>query len=224
MKSVNLMLQPLEQIKVIVWRARLGAHFKVKRVIDISVSLAILIILSPLLLFVGVLIKMDSNGGIIFKQERVGINGSSFFMWKFRSMVVDAELLRAELEQSNEMENGVIFKMKRDPRITRVGAIIRKTSIDELPQLFNVLKGDMSLVGPRPSLPSEVRDYNRNDRRRLQVLPGITCIWQVNGRSNIPFEQQVELDLHYIQNQSIWFDFVLLFKTIPAVIFARGAY
>jgi len=197
---------------------------KVKRVVDVCISVIALILLSPLLIAVGVLIKLDSNGGVLFRQQRVGLHGKSFEMWKFRSMVIDAESKRKALESSNEMEEGVVFKMKRDPRVTRVGAIIRKMSIDELPQLFNVLRGDMSLVGPRPPLPGEVREYQRSDCRRLEALPGITCEWQVYGRSNIPFEQQVELDVHYIRNQSLWFDIVLLFKTIPAVLLSRGAY
>ena len=139
-------------------------------------------------------------------------------------MVSDAEDKRKALEANNEMTSGVLFKIRDDPRITKVGRFLRKTSIDELPQLFNVLKGDMSLVGPRPPLPDEVRDYQRSDCRRLEALPGITCIWQVSGRSNIPFDQQVELDINYIRNQSLGLDLVLLLKTIPAVLFARGAY
>ena len=139
-------------------------------------------------------------------------------------MVSDAEDKRKALEANNEMTSGVLFKIRDDPRITKVGRFLRKTSIDELQQLFNLLKGDMSLVGPRPPLPDEVRDYQRSDCRRLEALPGITCIWQVSGRSNIPFDQQVELDINYIRNQSLGLDLVLLLKTIPAVLFARGAY
>jgi lipopolysaccharide/colanic/teichoic acid biosynthesis glycosyltransferase len=125
---------------------------------------------------------------------------------------------------NNEMEGGVIFKMKNDPRVTKVGRIIRKTSIDELPQLWNVLVGDMSLVGPRPPVPSEVDQYSLSDRRRLEVIPGITCIWQISGRSEIPFEQQVELDVQYIQSQSLWTDFKILIKTVPALLLGSGAY
>lgn len=157
-------------------------------------------------------------------QERVGLNGMPFIMWKFRSMSCDAEAQKARLQQDNEMEKGVLFKIRKDPRITRVGAVIRKTSIDELPQLFNVIKGDMSLVGPRPPLPSEVSEYSRADRLRLAVVPGITCLWQISGRSDIPFEQQVKLDIQYIEQQSVFFDLLVLIRTIPAVLKARGAY
>jgi lipopolysaccharide/colanic/teichoic acid biosynthesis glycosyltransferase len=145
-------------------------------------------------------------------------------MYKFRSMYIDAEARKAALAKNNEMDGGVIFKMKHDPRITRVGRYIRRASIDELPQLWNVLKGDMSLVGPRPPVPSEVSQYTLSDRRRLEAKPGITCVWQVSGRSDIPFEQQVELDFAYIESQSLWMDIKLLLKTIPAVLLGRGAY
>jgi lipopolysaccharide/colanic/teichoic acid biosynthesis glycosyltransferase len=180
--------------------------------------------LSPLLVVVALAIKAESKGPVIFKQVRVGLNGVPFTIWKFRSMRIDAEQCRQDLEQRNEMASGVLFKIKRDPRITRVGALIRKTSIDELPQLVNVLLGDMSLVGPRPPLPSEVALYSKYDRARLCALPGITCFWQVSGRSDIPFKRQVELDMRYIESQSLWLDIVLLLKTIPAVLTARGAY
>ncbi|MCL4126858.1 UNVERIFIED_CONTAM: hypothetical protein GTU68_002144 [Idotea baltica] len=179
---------------------------------DVLLASIGLLMLSPLLLVVIGLIKIESKGPAFFKQERVGRYGEPFTMFKFRSMHCDAEAKRAELE------------MKRDPRITRVGAIIRKTSIDELPQLLNVLSGEMSLVGPRPPLPSEVAQYSRVDRARLGATPGITCLWQVAGRSDIPFDKQVKLDVRYIEKQSIWLDFIVLLKTIPAVIKARGAY
>ena len=145
-------------------------------------------------------------------------------MYKLRSMYVDAEQRLAALKAQNEMAGGVIFKMKDDPRVTRVGRYIRKGSIDELPQLWNVLKGDMSLVGPRPPIPAEVAEYTLSDRRRLEVTPGITCIWQVSGRSQIPFKEQVELDVAYIDSQSLWTDVVLLLRTVPAVLLGRGAY
>lgn len=195
-----------------------------KRFIDIVLSSIGLLLLSPLLLLVAVLIKSESKGAALFKQIRIGRYGEPFIMYKFRSMRNDAEAKRAELDGANESAAGVIFKMKQDPRITRIGAIIRKTSIDELPQLINVLRGDMSLVGPRPPLPSEVAQYTRADRARLGATPGITCLWQVAGRSDIPFDKQVKLDLSYIEKQSIWLDLQLLVKTIPAVIKARGAY
>ena len=139
-------------------------------------------------------------------------------------MYIDAEARKKELEAMNEMNGGVLFKMKEDPRITKAGKIIRKTSIDELPQLWNVFKGDMSLVGPRPALPSEVNQYSLAERRRLEVIPGITCIWQVSGRSDIPFDKQVGLDVEYIESQSLWLDIKLLLLTIPAVLLGRGAY
>ena len=195
-----------------------------KRFIDVVLSSMGLLLLSPLLLLVAVLIKSESKGAALFKQIRIGRYGEPFTMYKFRSMRNDAEAKRAELDGANESAAGVIFKMKQDPRITRIGAIIRKTSIDELPQLINVLRGDMSLVGPRPPLPSEVAQYTRADRARLGATPGITCLWQVAGRSDIPFDKQVKLDLSYIEKQSIWLDLQLLVKTIPAVIKARGAY
>ena len=195
-----------------------------KRILDVVISLLTLVLLSPLLIIVGLLIKQESNGPALFKQQRVGLYGKTFTMFKFRSMSQDAQAQRNKLERHNEMSSGVLFKIKNDPRITPLGKIIRKTSIDELPQLINVLQGEMSLVGPRPALPNEVSQYSFNDRTRLNVLPGITCLWQVMGRSEIPFEQQVKLDLKYIKEQSLLFDVSLLLKTIPAVIKAKGAY
>lgn len=206
------------------WKLRFSVFPLTKRLLDILIAGFALLALSPVLILVSFLIKLDTKGSVLFKQERVGLQGMPFAMWKFRSMSNDAEHKRAELNSSNEMQQGVIFKMKSDPRITRVGGVIRKTSIDELPQLFNVLRGEMALVGPRPPLPSEVAQYTRNDRSRLSVLPGITCIWQVSGRSDIPFEQQVLLDVRYIEQQSIRMDLSVLIKTIPAVLLARGAY
>ena len=171
-----------------------------------------------------VLIYLSSPGPVFYKQTRVGRWGKLFTMWKFRSMYIDADARLKEIMAENEMTGGVIFKMKNDPRIIPVGRFIRKASIDELPQLWNVLKGDMSLVGPRPALPSEVNQYSLQDRQRLEVIPGITCIWQVSGRSDIPFPQQVQLDVQYIQSQSLLLDIKLLLKTIPAVLLSRGAY
>ena len=166
----------------------------IKRIIDIVASFTGLIVLSPLMLVVSILIKLESKGEVIFKQKRVGLNGKEFYMYKFRSMVINAEELKAELESQNEM-SGPMFKMKDDPRITRIGKFIRKTSIDELPQLINVIKGDMSLVGPRPSLPKEVEEFETWMRERLEVKPGLTCIWQVSGRNNIDFEDWMKLDI-----------------------------
>ena len=205
-------------------KLRFSANRGLKRSCDIVFAVLGIVLLSPLLVLVSILIKLDSNGSLFFKQQRVGLDGVLFSMWKFRSMVNDAEAIRTDLEVQNEMQNGVLFKMKKDPRITRVGRFIRKASIDEMPQLFNVIRGDMSLVGPRPPLPNEVDEYDRFDHARLRVLPGITCLWQVQGRSDIPFEQQVKLDVEYIETQSIFLDLMLLLKTIPAVLMARGAY
>ena len=184
----------------------------VKRITDIVCSLAGLIVLSPILLIIAIAIKMDSKGPIFFKQDRVGKDERIFSMYKFRSMVVNAEELKKSLEKENEM-SGPMFKMKKDPRITRVGRFIRKTSIDELPQLINVLKGDMSLVGPRPSLPKEVEAFEPWMKERLTVLPGLTCIWQVSGRNNIPFKEWMELDIKYVRERSYLLDLKLIFKT-----------
>ena len=198
--------------------------FSPKRLLDIITSATALFVLSPLFLIVALLIRLNSKGPIFFSQMRVGKQGELFKMWKFRSMYIDAEARKATLMKENEMKGGVLFKMKKDPRITKIGHFIRKFSIDELPQLWNVFIGDMSLVGPRPPLPIEVAQYTPYQHRRLAVTPGITCIWQVSGRSDIPFEKQVKMDLEYISNQSFWFDIVLLLQTIPAVLKARGAY
>ena len=183
-----------------------------KRITDIVCSLAGLIVLSPILLIIAIAIKMDSKGPIFFKQDRVGKDERIFSMYKFRSMVVNAEELKKSLEIENEM-SGPMFKIKKDPRITRVGRFIRKTSIDELPQLINVLKGDMSLVGPRPSLPKEVEAFEPWMKERLTVLPGLTCIWQVSGRNNIPFKEWMELDIKYVRERSYLLDLKLIFKT-----------
>lgn len=206
------------------WRNRpyLGAYLK--RSVDIAVSSLALILLSPLLLITALLIKLESPGAIIFRQTRVGKHGNQFSMYKFRSMFIDAEARLANLKEENESKDGIIFKLKKDPRITPVGRVIRKFSIDELPQLVNVLNGSMSLVGPRPPLPSEVVQYDSPQNYRLQCKPGITCIWQVSGRSDIPFNQQVEMDIDYIQRKSILTDITILLKTVPAVLLARGAY
>ncbi len=195
-----------------------------KRGLDILAAAAAMVVLSPLLVATMIAIRLDSPGAIFFRQTRVGRGGREFRMFKFRSMYLDAEARMAALEAENEMAGGVIFKMRNDPRVTRVGRVIRRLSIDELPQLWNVLAGDMTLVGPRPPLPSEVARYSPADRRRLEGDQGITCIWQVSGRSEIPFPQQVRMDVDYIESQSLWLDIKLLLRTIPAVLGARGAY
>jgi exopolysaccharide biosynthesis polyprenyl glycosylphosphotransferase len=194
-----------------------------KRAVDFLGSAALLILISPALLVTAILIKLSSHGPVLFKQNRLGLNKRHFSIYKFRTMVVDAEKRMSEIAHLNEV-SGPVFKIKHDPRITPVGRFLRKTSIDELPQLFNVLKGDMSLVGPRP-LP--VRDYEGFSedwqRRRFSVKPGITCLWQVAGRSSIPFEHWMELDLQYIDKWSLWLDFKILLRTIPAVLRGSGA-
>lgn len=183
-----------------------------KRVFDVGASFVGLTLLSPVLLVVAIAIKLESKGPIIFSQDRVGLNGKIFKMYKLRSMVSNAEELKEKLLEQNEM-SGPMFKMKDDPRITKVGKFIRKTSIDELPQLINVLKGDMSLVGPRPSLPKEVEQFEPWMYERLQVKPGLTCIWQVLGRNNIDFEDWMKLDIKYVRERSLWGDLKLVFRT-----------
>lgn len=213
------------RLQRLAWRVRTNMLGMVKRLLDLLVSLVALLLLAPLLLAVALAIKLHDGGPVLFWQKRVGLRGREFPFPKFRSMCVNAEAVRAALLQDNQHgREGVTFKMKRDPRITPVGRLIRRTSIDELPQLWCVLRGDMSLVGPRPPIPPEVARYTLRDRERLLVTPGLTCIWQVEGRSEIPFDQQVELDIRYIQRRSIATDLMLLAKTVPAVIRGRGAY
>lgn len=194
-----------------------------KRVFDIFISFFLLLVLSPLMLAIALLIKATSRGPVLFSQKRCGLNGRPFDFYKFRSMYVNAEEIKEKLTDSNEME-GPVFKIKDDPRVTPIGRFIRKTSLDETPQLWNVFRGDMSMVGPRPPLPEEVANYKRWQRRRLSMKPGLTCIWQVNGRNQIQFHEWMKLDLQYIDNWSLWLDFKILFKTIPAVLSGKGAY
>jgi len=194
----------------------------VKRAFDLAVSIVALVVGAPLFLLIAIAIKLDSPGPVFFGQVRSGLNGRRFTLWKFRSMVVDAEAHLAKLRDKNEM-SGPVFKMRDDPRVTRVGRFLRKTSLDELPQFWNVLLGQMSVVGPRPPLPSEVDRYERWHRRRLSVKPGLTCIWQVSGRNEIDFEDWMKLDLAYIDQWSLWLDLKIVFRTIPAVLFGRGA-
>ena len=184
-----------------------------KRTIDIIGAGLGLILLSPIIAIVACAVKVTSKGPIFFSQKRVGKNGELFEMYKFRSMVVNAEELKGNLEDQNEM-SGPMFKIKDDPRVTKVGKFIRKTSIDELPQLWNVLKGDMSLVGPRPSLPKEVEQFDNWMFKRLSVRPGLTCYWQVSGRNNIDFEDWMKLDCRYLDERNLWIDIKLIFKTV----------
>lgn len=187
-------------------------YYIVKRIIDILGSVSGIIILSPIMIVFAILIKFESRGPVIFSQYRVGKNGVTFKMYKFRSMVQNAEDLLDKLKDRNEM-SGPMFKIKEDPRITKVGKLIRKTSIDELPQLFNVLKGDMSLVGPRPNLPKEVEGFTEFQKQKLLAKPGLTCYWQVMGRNNIDFDDWMKLDVEYIKDRSIGLDIKLIFKT-----------
>ena len=212
------------QLRMVLWHLTIRSSVFFKRLMDILLSLLALILGSPVFLLTALLVKITSPGPIIFSQVRVGKYGRHFKFYKFRSMYIDAEARKAELLKHNESGDGVIFKMKHDPRITPVGRFIRKFSIDELPQLFNVVLGDMSLVGPRPPLPSEVRTYSLEERKRLNITPGITCLWQVSGRSELPFSKQIALDKEYIASQSMWKDFIILLKTIPAILTGKGAW
>ena len=207
------------------WMAVVEGTKFLKRTMDIVASGIGLVLLSPLFLAVAIVIRVEDKGPALFWQTRVGQWGREFPFPKFRSMVVDAEKRKLKLLEDNQHGGaGITFKLKRDPRITHIGSIIRKLSIDELPQLWCVLRGDMSLVGPRPPLPSEVSRYTIADRQRLDVKPGLTCIWQVSGRSELAFDQQLRLDMQYINSHSIVLDVALLLKTVPAILSGRGAY
>lgn len=195
-----------------------------RRLLDIVVAGSALLLASPVMLMSALAIRLESPGPVFFAQQRVGLRGTPFKLWKFRSMYVDAEARKEKLMARNEMQGGVLFKMQNDPRVTRVGRFIRRFSIDELPQLWNVLRGDMAVVGPRPALPREVAQYDLQQRHRLLARPGITCTWQVSGRSRIPFEQQVAMDVEYIHRASLGTDVQLLIKTVPAVISGDGAF
>jgi exopolysaccharide biosynthesis polyprenyl glycosylphosphotransferase len=193
-----------------------------KRVLDLLMALALLIVLSPLWLLLALLIKLTSRGPVFYRQTRCGLGGRKFTLYKFRSMHPDADLHREELEALNEMD-GPVFKIRHDPRCTPIGRFMRKYSLDELPQLVNILKGDMSFVGPRPPLPEEVEKYERWQRRRLRMQPGLTCLWALEGRSQLSFRRWMELDLQYIDHWSMALDWKILLKTIPVVLLGRGA-
>ncbi len=214
------------------WRARmqrfrhrfgLASLDSSKRATDITLGLAALVALAPVFLLVALAIKLDNPGPVFFCQTRAGRRGHPFQMWKFRSMVVNAEALRADLEGLNEMGDGVTFKIKADPRITRVGRFIRKYSIDELPQFFNVLGGSMSIVGPRPGLYSELTKYDLQQRLRLDLKPGLTSEWVVAGRNDLSFSQQAALDVSYRNQRTFWGDLKLMIKTVPALLSGQGA-
>ncbi len=200
-----------------------GLALMIKRLMDVVFGSVFLLLSLPLMLITAICIKSTSAGPIFYRQVRCGLYGRRFTLYKFRSMVDGAEDILWEIRHLNEM-SGPVFKMRNDPRVTPLGRILRKTSIDELPQFWNVLRGEMSLVGPRAPLPEEVEAYTNGQRRRLSVKPGITCLWQVSGRSQIDFLQWMQLDLHYIDHWSLWLDWKILFKTIPTVLFCRGAH
>jgi len=194
-----------------------------KRTIDLLGTLALLVVFAPLMLIIALMIRLDSKGPIIFAQKRIGRNGREFIAYKFRTMRVGADEEKATLNGLNEAK-GPLFKIRNDPRRTRVGRWIRRSSMDELPQFFNVLRGEMSLVGPRPALPEEVEQYQEWHKRRLEIAPGVTGLWQVSGRNDLIFDEMVMLDIYYIENWTPWSDIWILLRTVPTVLFARGAY
>lgn len=206
------------------WNLSILIGHTLKRSLDIFVIFLFLPIFLPTFIIICIAIKLGSYGPIIFKQKRVGLCGKEFNFYKFRTMYQGSELELSNIFHLNESRDGVIFKLKKDPRVTKVGRWLRKTSMDELPQIFNVIKGDMSLVGPRPPIRDEVEKYTLDERKRLLIKPGITCLWQISGRSDLPFKQQVNLDKEYIRSRSVFGDIKILFKTIPAVLSGKGAY
>lgn len=200
---------------------RIEEWFVLKRAFDVAFSSLVLVLCAPVFAVISAAVKFGSSGPVFFRQTRCGMNGRQFNLLKFRTMVADADKMKSSIQHLNEM-SGPVFKAKNDPRLTGIGKILRKYSLDELPQLINVLKGDMSLVGPRPPIPSEVEKYDMWQRRRLSVRPGLTCVWQVSGRNNIGFEQWMKLDLEYIDNWSLSQDFKIILKTIPAILRGTG--
>ena len=211
-------------VKLRIWELNLRTWFAVKRAIDVVAGSLALLAFSPVYFAVSLAIVIEDGWPVFYAQQRVGLNGRLFPFYKFRSMIRNADKIKDQLMAQNESGDGVIFKMKRDPRITRVGRFIRRFSLDELPQLLNVVRGDLTLVGPRPPVPREVALYTLEERKRLHVKPGLTCFWQIQGRSEIPFKEQVRLDLQYIHSQGLRQDIVILLKTIPAVLLGKGAY
>lgn len=211
------------QRQKLAWHWWVAGSDIVKRIVDFTLSLLALIVLVPFFVLIALLIKLQDGGQVIFAQTRVGKFGREFKMFKFRSMCLDAETRLQTLLSNNRHGEGVTFKIKDDPRLTRVGKWLRKFSLDELPQFYNVLIGDMSLVGPRPPVPREVALYSLADRRRLAIKPGLTCFWQIGGRSEIDFSGQVKLDVQYIESQNFWVDVKILARTVPAVLSGKGA-
>ena len=212
------------KLKRSTWAFVIGATIALKRIFDILISGFALVALSPIFGVTAALIKLEDKGPVFFTQNRIGLKGQSFMIWKFRSMMLDAEKVAQRMIEQQEARDTIEIKLKGDPRITRIGRFIRKHSVDELPQFWNVFLGDMSIVGPRPVVPAEVSDYTVEARKRLLAKPGLTCFWQVGGRTDLDFENQVRLDIEYIQSSSIWLDIKLLFLTIPAVLLGKGAY
>lgn len=206
------------------WLLRVKGSLWLKRSLDCVLSVALLLFLLPLFLIVALLIKLSDGGPVLYWQTRVGRWGRELRFPKFRTMVTHADKLKNSLQSLNQHGNSITFKIRKDPRVTGLGRILRKYSIDELPQLWLVFKGEMSLIGPRPPIMEEVVRYGLADRLRLDVLPGLTCIWQVSGRGDLSFQRQMEMDLEYIENQGFWLDLTILLKTIPAVFTGRGAY
>jgi len=223
-KLAQLQQSSFAGIPLIIFQTSVAKEWQIfiKRLLDILISFLATVLLFPIILLTAIGIKISSRGPLFFRQTRCGLNGRKFSLYKFRSMYVGSEIRKKELERQNEMR-GPVFKMKRDPRVTPFGQRMRRFSIDELPQLFNVLKGDMSLVGPRPPIPAEVEMYETWQRRRLSMKPGLTCIWQVSGRNKIDFEEWMEMDLQYIDNFSLWSDFKILIRTIFVVLVGYGA-
>jgi exopolysaccharide biosynthesis polyprenyl glycosylphosphotransferase len=221
----SFVLRRAEAIAVLSRPALVGSQLVLKRVLDLSGAMIGLVVLSPLLLLVSIAVKLTSKGPALFRQVRVGLGGDPFVMFKFRTMVADAERQQAELEQANVYSTEPLFKMAKDPRMTAIGTFLRKSSLDELPQLLNVLRGEMSLVGPRPALPAEVRRYQQHHFVRFEVLPGITGPWQVSGRNSITsFEDVVQLESAYIRGWTVWRDLGILARTLPAVLSMKGAF
>lgn len=206
------------------WVAVVGLSKSLKRILDFTLSLIALVLLSPLFLLIALIIMWDDPGPVFYRSTRIGKWGKAFSFPKFRTMYINAEEVKTKLKKEQLHINDPTFKMKKDPRVTPFGRLLRKTSLDELPQLWNVLRGEMSLVGPRPPIPEEVAKYSLKQRQRLDIVPGLTCFWQVSGRSDLPFDQQVQLDVEYIKSQNFWTDVKILLKTIPAVLSGRGAY
>jgi exopolysaccharide biosynthesis polyprenyl glycosylphosphotransferase len=223
-KVTNLSMEFLENVPVITFSSapEHAPSLLIKRVIDVLASASLLIVLMPFILLICLLVKMTSRGPAIYRQVRCGLYGRKFVLYKIRSMRDGAEDVLWEIKHLNEMD-GPVFKMRNDPRVTSLGRFLRKSSIDEWPQFWNVLKGDMSLVGPRAPLPEEVREYTRWQRRRLSVRPGITCLWQVSGRNEVDFHEWMKLDLRYIDDWSLFLDFKILLRTFPVVLFGKGA-